>query len=74
MRFYIDTPVQATGIAHELMRAIEEVARREASAIWLGVWEHNRRAIAFYRKCGFETAGAHTFRLGEDLQTDQTSW
>jgi diamine N-acetyltransferase len=70
VRFYVDTPVQGTGIAHELMRAIEDVARREASAIWLGVWEQNLRAIAFYRKCGFETAGAHTFRLGEDLQID----
>lgn len=38
--------------------------------LWLGVWEHNHRAIAFYRKCGFEKFGAHPFMLGTDLQTD----
>jgi ribosomal protein S18 acetylase RimI-like enzyme len=48
---------------------------RTASALggdvlWLGVWERNARAIAFYRKQGFERVGAKTFRLGADVQTD----
>lgn len=38
--------------------------------LWLGVWEHNQKAIAFYRKWGFETFGAHIFKLGTDDQTD----
>jgi ribosomal protein S18 acetylase RimI-like enzyme len=34
------------------------------------VWEHNPKAIAFYRKFGFETVGDHTFMLGLDRQRD----
>jgi ribosomal protein S18 acetylase RimI-like enzyme len=38
--------------------------------IWLGVWEHNERALAFYLKWGFERFGEHIFMLGDDTQTD----
>ena len=38
--------------------------------IWLGVWEHNQRAIAFYERWGFEVFGSHPFVLGTDEQTD----
>jgi len=36
----------------------------------LGVWEKNIRALAFYRKYGFEQFSQHDFLLGKDLQTD----
>ncbi len=38
--------------------------------VWLGVWEHNDRAVAFYKRFGFELFGSHEFRLGDDIQTD----
>jgi ribosomal protein S18 acetylase RimI-like enzyme len=38
--------------------------------VWLGVWEHNYKALNFYRKWGFEVFGSHIFRLGDDEQTD----
>jgi ribosomal protein S18 acetylase RimI-like enzyme len=38
--------------------------------IWLGVWEHNPRAIRFYEKNGFVKFGTKNFQLGSDLQTD----
>jgi diamine N-acetyltransferase len=38
--------------------------------VWLGVWEHNQRAIDFYTKWGFEKFGTHVFQLGDDPQTD----
>ncbi len=38
--------------------------------MWLGVWEHNPRAIAFYRKLGFVENGDHVFPLGDDPQRD----
>jgi diamine N-acetyltransferase len=38
--------------------------------IWLGVWEHNHPAIAFYKNWGFELFGQHIFMLGHDAQTD----
>ncbi len=40
------------------------------SCVWLGVWEHNPRAIRFYEKNGFEKFGSHVFELGTDPQTD----
>ena len=38
--------------------------------IWLGVWEENHRAIAFYAKNGFTVFDKHIFTLGDDVQTD----
>jgi len=38
--------------------------------VWLGVWEKNERAIAFYTKNGFKVVGHHLFKLGDDIQTD----
>ena len=53
------------------MDAVLEAARaRGAEILWLGVWERNPRAAAFYRKYGFERIGEQTFILGADRQTD----
>jgi ribosomal protein S18 acetylase RimI-like enzyme len=38
--------------------------------VWLGVWEKNERAIAFYKRWGFERFSEHIFMLGNDAQTD----
>jgi ribosomal protein S18 acetylase RimI-like enzyme len=38
--------------------------------IWLGVWEENHRAIAFYSKNDFSVFDKHDFTLGGDIQTD----
>ena len=70
-RFYVDQPLHGRGIAQTLMDAVEAHARAlGGTRLWLGVWEHNLRAIAFYRKCGFIQRGAQPFLLGTDLQTD----
>ena len=70
-RFYIGKQWQGRGFAHHLMDAVFAEARaRDAHTLWLGVWEHNPRAISFYRKFGFERVGEHIFKLGSDLQTD----
>jgi diamine N-acetyltransferase len=70
-RFYIDRAWQGAGLAQMLMRTtIEAAIASGARTLWLGVWEHNPRAIAFYRKFGFVDAGSHEFMLGRDRQTD----
>ena len=70
-RFYVEKSFHGRGVAQELMRAAEEVGLASgAKTIWLGVWEHNRRAIAFYRKFGFADVGAQVFMLGNDPQRD----
>jgi diamine N-acetyltransferase len=70
-RFYVAKEWQGAGLARQLMdESKHHAAARGARRVWLGVWEHNPRAIAFYRKQGFETIGTHPFLLGGDLQTD----
>jgi len=38
--------------------------------IWLGVWDQNIKAIAFYNRMGFKEVGRHLFKMGEELQND----
>lgn len=72
VRFYVDSAHHGHGIASRLMAAVDEAARaRGAQTLWLGVWEKNHRARAYYRKAGFIDIGSHDFRLGHDLQIDR---
>lgn len=72
VRFYVDRPLHGTGLAQRLMEAVLAAARhRGAETLWLGVWERNPRAQAFYRKAGFVDVGAQEFRLGREVQTDR---
>lgn len=72
LRFYVDRPWQGRGVAQTLMTAALDAARsRGAATVWLGVWERNLRAIAFYRSCGFGDVGGQEFVLGSDRQADR---
>jgi len=51
-------------------KAIQVANQTKADYVWLGVWEENPRAIAFYKKNGFVEFDKHIFRLGDDEQTD----
>ena len=70
-RLYVARTWHGQGVAQALVEAAFEAARaRGAQTLWLGVWELNPRAIAFYVKYGFTRVGEHTFLLGADPQTD----
>jgi diamine N-acetyltransferase len=70
-RLYVRSQLHGTGIAQRLMAAcIEAMTGRGSDVIWLGVWERNPRAMAFYRKFGFVERGSHVFSLGGDPQRD----
>ena len=70
-RLYVDAPWHGQGVAAALMRELLALAAHKRGArVWLGVWEYNPRAIAFYAKFGFCVVGAHDFDLGGDLQRD----
>ncbi|MDQ4079377.1 MAG: GNAT family N-acetyltransferase [Gemmatimonadota bacterium] len=72
MRFYVDRPWHGQGVAQLLMCTVRDTARQAgARTLWLGVWERNPRAIAFYAKCGFTDVGEQEFILGSDRQTDR---
>ena len=71
-RLYAATHVIGAGVGATLMRrCLDEAAARRRRAVWLGVWEHNPRAIAFYRRWEFVDVGSTTFMLGRDQQTDR---
>lgn len=85
MRYEIDGPLyevgnchcsmcrrfHGTGIATELLAAAKEHARRHLhDVLWLGVSEHNARAIAFYRKHGFKSLGVHKVGAGHHEHED----
>ncbi|GJG86207.1 N-acetyltransferase [Gemmatimonadetes bacterium T265] len=70
-RLYVDRRWHGRGVAAALMdAALVAAAARGARTVWLGVWERNARAAAFYAKHGFARVGEHTFLLGSDPQTD----
>jgi len=70
-RIYSVKELIGKGVGKELMNAcIAEAKQRDCETVWLGVWEKNPRAIAFYKKWGFQEIGTHVFNLGDDLQRD----
>jgi GNAT superfamily N-acetyltransferase len=71
VRFYVIRQWHGRGVSAALMRAcIDEARRAGYRTMWLGVWEHNGRAQAFYRKWSFQKVGEHIFQLGSDPQND----
>lgn len=71
VRLYVLREFLGRAVGAALMSVCMDEARRAGhETIWLGVWEHNERAKAFYRKWGFREVGSHVFQLGSDAQTD----
>jgi ribosomal protein S18 acetylase RimI-like enzyme len=70
-RLYVLEDWIGRGVAQVLMDECFAAAQKASrQTMWLGVWERNTRAQAFYRKVGFETVGTQSFQLGLDQQTD----
>lgn len=71
VRLYAGRNFIGKGIGAALMRrCLDEAARHGCDVIWLGVWEHNERALEFYRRWNFTGVGSHVFQVGSDPQTD----
>jgi ribosomal protein S18 acetylase RimI-like enzyme len=70
-RLYVTKPYIGKGAGRLLMQAALDTAKEMGKeVVWLGVWEHNQRAIDFYSAWGFEKFGECDFLLGDDLQHD----
>lgn len=70
-RLYVDKSWHGKEVGKLLIdKAFEIAIGAGAKEVWLGVWEHNTRAIRFYEKIGFTEQGEHTFQLGNDAQRD----
>ena len=70
-RIYCIKEAIGKGVGKALMLECIEIATSlSMNCIWLGVWEHNARAIEFYKKFGFTKFDEHVFVLGTDSQND----
>jgi diamine N-acetyltransferase len=71
VRLYVSREWLGRGLGETLMRSCLDEARQAGhGTIWLGVWERNGRAQAFYRKWDFARSASTYFQLGLDLQRD----
>ena len=70
-RIYVLSECKGKRIGSLLMKLAEEEAKKaNLKRIWLGVWEHNEGAIAFYTKKGYKNFSQHVFMYGNTQQTD----
>lgn len=70
-RIYIKGIYQKHGLGKFLLnKAVEIAMERNKKSVWLGVWERNENAIAFYKKRGFVQTGTHSFYMGDEEQKD----
>lgn len=70
-RIYLAKSFWGKGLGKVLLEAcISEAVGAACDAVWLGVWQHNERAIGFYLKNGFEITGEIEFDLASSLQKD----
>lgn len=64
--------IYGVGVGRPLMRAcLRHALWLGHRCTFLGVWEHNKKAVAFYTRWGYRDVGSHVFPLGSDLQTDR---
>ena len=71
-RIYVAAAFQGKKVGKALMNKAKEIALdSDLDYLWLGVWQKNPSAIAFYEKIGFVAFGTHTFVFGDEAQTDR---
>ena len=70
-RIYVRKEYKGQGLGKILIDyALKKAVESGKQYVWLGVWERNTTALAFYEKVGFKEMGKHSFRMGDELQTD----
>ncbi len=70
-RIYVLSRFHGSGAGAALMQAaLDEARARGAPRLLLGTYENNHRAVAFYRKNGFDLIGTRKFQVGDILFDD----
>ncbi len=69
-RIYVSGEHHGKHIGRQMLDFAVDIAAKQFDYVWLGVWEHNHKAIGFYEHHGFEIFSSHEFLLGDDRQTD----
>lgn len=70
-RYYVKREWHGKGIAQPLLAEAEKAALTfGADYVWLGMWEHNARALAYYQKVGFQHVGWMDYQFGDIIERD----
>jgi ribosomal protein S18 acetylase RimI-like enzyme len=70
-KLYLHPTMHGTGLSSALFHCALSILNVEGPRpIWLSVFSGNQRAIAFYKKWGFEIAGEQIYQVGSDPQRD----
>lgn len=70
-RIYVLGSFQKMGLGKVLMNHAINIAKQQhKNKVWLGVWEKNVNAIAFYEKSDFVKTSSHSFMMGDEEQHD----
>ena len=70
-RLYLLAAAQGSGVGGALIEAaIGEVVALGGKTVWLGAYDRNVKALAFYARRGFEKVGTHEFEFGGQVYAD----
>ena len=70
-RLYLLAAAQGSGTGSALIgAALAEIAALGGRTVWLGAYERNLKALAFYARRGFVQVGTHAFEFGGQVYAD----
>ena len=70
-RLYLLASAQGSGVGGALIAAaIDEVVALGGETVWLGAYDRNVKALAFYARRGFVRVGTHEFEFGGQVYAD----
>ena len=70
-RLYLLASAQGSGVGGTLIAAaIAEIAALGGETVWLGAYDRNVKALAFYTRRGFVQVGTHEFEFGGQVYAD----
>ena len=70
-RLYLLGTAQGSGLGRAMMAAVlAQAAGLQARTVWLGAYDRNLRALAFYGRHGFTQVGTHDFEFGGLVYAD----
>ena len=70
-RLYLLPSAQGAGLGGALMAAaFAQVTALGGRTVWLGAYDRNVKALAFYASRGFVQAGTHEFEFGGQIYAD----
>lgn len=65
-QLYVTRPYHGKQVASHMMKLFNNWARQQqAEVAFISCWSENARALAFYRRYGFEVVGRYHFMVGD---------